>query len=859
MKMKKLFLLISLVMLAFSVTSMTLAAFGENVTVEFYSSFDNGNKNISHGTQSKNIGDSLSLDASLYSAHEFAFWVINGVVRDDLNATSSIRVQSTMIIHAVFSKTGENAVLFIDSNGRLISSTYVLDGGEVTPPSYAGYSKPGLTVNTSEPWKTYEGTVTYNNIDSSRVYVLQYTANPYPVTITLTGATVASISANRNDVVTVTAANVVDFKYWKDENGKVLSYKPSFTFTAAKDTTIIAETKTEQSATPLVVMTDDLAVREDYETFIAQFELLPGQELVEHGFLLSETEVAALTVDSAGVVVAKSNNYNPITNEFIMSFAEVTFVTIRAYIAVLDGSEVEYYYSESNAVYATDLFISEYIEGGSNNKALEIYNGTGAPVDLTPYSIVTYTNGGTVPQYTLSLTGTLDHGDVYVIVNSGSISGILSVKDIESTVTYFNGDDAVALKKNGVNIDVFGVIGEDLGSNWPIGTGSTENHTIVRKSEVVGPTDSWNKDEWSVYAQDTIEYLGSHVFGNVILTDKQGVILDSNNIEISSSVKTSGDMLLPETGSHGTTITWSSDTPLVISDEGIVSLPTPSPVVVILTATVTKGTVVKDVEFEVAVGLEDSDRTAADRDAIVVPGAVTVAGDMELPESGINGSLIAWESDTPATISHEGIVVLPGSGTVSVILTATISYGSSSIEKEFTVVVGSEAQSKVVLRQSDFGETNGWQVYTLRSNQVVENGTDDSSPTGNSIWDILGGNVNNSGWDYIRVGGKAASVENPATVYLKTNFTFDKSVTEIVVSIVNLDSASGNEKIYLQTSADNSTWVTVTSKTTVVGDLTFDSLNIASGTYFRFVFERASTGSNNGGTDVKTITFYGLE
>src|SRR5688572_17868920 len=31
---------------------------------------------------------------------------------------------------------------------------------------------------------------------------------------------------------------------------------------------------------------------------------------------------------------------------------------------------------------ATDLFFSEYIEGSSNNKAIEIYNGTGAPVDL---------------------------------------------------------------------------------------------------------------------------------------------------------------------------------------------------------------------------------------------------------------------------------------------------------------------------------------------------------------------------------------------------------------------------------------------------------------------------------------------
>ncbi len=31
---------------------------------------------------------------------------------------------------------------------------------------------------------------------------------------------------------------------------------------------------------------------------------------------------------------------------------------------------------------AADLFISEYVEGSSNNKALEIFNGTGGSIDL---------------------------------------------------------------------------------------------------------------------------------------------------------------------------------------------------------------------------------------------------------------------------------------------------------------------------------------------------------------------------------------------------------------------------------------------------------------------------------------------
>ena len=31
---------------------------------------------------------------------------------------------------------------------------------------------------------------------------------------------------------------------------------------------------------------------------------------------------------------------------------------------------------------SNDLYFSEYVEGSSNNKALEIFNDTGAPVDL---------------------------------------------------------------------------------------------------------------------------------------------------------------------------------------------------------------------------------------------------------------------------------------------------------------------------------------------------------------------------------------------------------------------------------------------------------------------------------------------
>ena len=164
----------------------------------------------------------------------------------------------------------------------------------------------------------------------------------------------------------------------------------------------------------------------------------------------------------------------------------------------------------------TDLFFSEYIEGGSNNKAFEIYNGTGASVDLSAYSVELYANGVSVPGTTVVLTGTLVDGDVYIIFNSGSVAGITSIGDLASTLTYYNGDDALVLKHNGVIIDVIGQVGTDPGTLWgTAGVNSTLNMTLVRKSTVhvgdVVASDPFDPSvEWDAYPQDTFTYLGSH-------------------------------------------------------------------------------------------------------------------------------------------------------------------------------------------------------------------------------------------------------------------------------------------------------------------------------------------------------------
>ena len=172
---------------------------------------------------------------------------------------------------------------------------------------------------------------------------------------------------------------------------------------------------------------------------------------------------------------------------------------------------------------ASNLYFSMYGEGSSNNKWLEIYNGTGADIDLVDYSVELYPNGAATANNTLTFTaGTiLPSGDVYVIYNASANAAISANGDIESTVTFFNGDDAVALLQSGVVIDVIGQIGVDPGTAWNVGstTNGTVNYTLVRKSEICDPNPtglgSFGTDdatsEWIVYAIDT-EWgqIGSH-------------------------------------------------------------------------------------------------------------------------------------------------------------------------------------------------------------------------------------------------------------------------------------------------------------------------------------------------------------
>jgi predicted extracellular nuclease len=164
---------------------------------------------------------------------------------------------------------------------------------------------------------------------------------------------------------------------------------------------------------------------------------------------------------------------------------------------------------------ATDLYISEYIEGSSYNKAIEFYNDTTSSIDLSAYEVQFYFNGSVTAGRTINLSGTVAPGKTFVLSHSSADTAILSKANQTSGGSWYNGDDAVVLLKGGTSIDSLGQIGVDPGSEWGTGVNSTKDNTLRRLASVTsGDIDAYNAFDpslqWEGFAQDTFDGLGAH-------------------------------------------------------------------------------------------------------------------------------------------------------------------------------------------------------------------------------------------------------------------------------------------------------------------------------------------------------------
>ena len=188
--------------------------------------------------------------------------------------------------------------------------------------------------------------------------------------------------------------------------------------------------------------------------------------------------------------------------------------------------------SDNDYVYNAEgpnLFFSEYAEGSSNNKYLEIYNPTSETVSLDNYAFVNTSNGsdGNYEFWNNFASGaTIDAGATYVVAHSSANETIKAAAN-ETRTLYHNGDDGQALvigSECGFTIlDRIGDFGDDPGSGWEVAgvADATKDHTLVRKASVLTGNADWataagtNSDdsEWEVKDKDNFDDIGKHKYG----------------------------------------------------------------------------------------------------------------------------------------------------------------------------------------------------------------------------------------------------------------------------------------------------------------------------------------------------------
>ena len=192
------------------------------------------------------------------------------------------------------------------------------------------------------------------------------------------------------------------------------------------------------------------------------------------------------------------------------------------------------------------IFFSEYTEGASNNKYLEIYNGTDESVDLTGFAFPSTSNAPSTPgeyEYwnTFPDGATVAAGDVYVIAHPSADAAILAEAD--HTHQYLsNGDDGYCLVVGTEDlyalVDCIGDFQADPGSGWAVAgvENATKDHTLVRKVGMV----SGNMGDWATSAgtdAETSEWSVIDLVFSPVLDENGDPVLDDD-----------GDVVTEQTG-----------------------------------------------------------------------------------------------------------------------------------------------------------------------------------------------------------------------------------------------------------------------------------------------------------------------
>ncbi|MCF2855866.1 ExeM/NucH family extracellular endonuclease [Pseudoalteromonas sp. SMS1] len=181
------------------------------------------------------------------------------------------------------------------------------------------------------------------------------------------------------------------------------------------------------------------------------------------------------------------------------------------------------------------LIVSEYVEGSSYNKAIELFNTSESALDLSEYTLKFYFNGKTTSGMTIALEGSLAPDSTHVVVHARASEALRLKAQQQKDGSWFNGDDAVTLEHNGVVIDSLGQVGYDPGSAWSDQGVSTKDKSLLRASTIIEGDTIINDEfipsvQWTALDKDDFSDIGKHSSGGPV--EPPSLVCDESNVFI---------------------------------------------------------------------------------------------------------------------------------------------------------------------------------------------------------------------------------------------------------------------------------------------------------------------------------------
>ena len=266
-----------------------------------------------------------------------------------------------------------------------------------------------------------------------------------------------------------------------------------------------------------------------------------GYKIYQNGTLVASTKGTTISIDHLTPSTAYQFTVKAYDNGYLLSAdSNIASITTLA-----------------TDIYAKDLFVSKYLEGTANNKALEITNKTGHPVNLSDYRLSIQFYSGTnyyfVDPY--ELEGTVQNNEVFVVLNPAANFSCYTINQAKFVTAApqmtYSGSNYIELRYKSTSVDGIGVSGQ---SNSSV----LSNVSLYRKSTVNQPTTTFSISEWDSYVNDYCQNLGTLSTSDVILADKEFKIYPNpvneniyvkgniNNIKTAEILDMSGKLIYSE-------------------------------------------------------------------------------------------------------------------------------------------------------------------------------------------------------------------------------------------------------------------------------------------------------------------------